>query len=191
MLQPFVVRTSSVEALLNLSIFIMAEVKTSRSPVWSYFDVVAPQGKATCRLCGKQLTYKAVGGTTSNLLKHLTTAHATVWRQRTTDSSQHSQQSSGSGPLDTFVKKMVCPAGRAGQLTEAIVGMVALDLRPAGIVEGVGFRRLMQVAEPGYRVPSRTFISSLLRKKHADGLDKLRQLLHSTTGEESRYIYVL
>ena len=51
------------------------------------------------------------------------------------------------GPLDSFVKKMVCPAGWAGQLTDAIVGM--LDLRPAAIVERVGYHRLMQVADTG------------------------------------------
>ena len=49
------------------------------------------------------------------------------------------------GTLDSFVKKMVCLAGRAGQLMDAIVDM--LDLRPAAIVESVRFRRLMQVAE--------------------------------------------
>ena len=60
--------------------------------------------------------------------------------------------------------------------------MVALDLRPVSIVTGVGFRRLMYACEPGYRVPSSTQVLKLLKKKHSDGLSRLRTMLASVSG---------
>lgn len=112
------------------------------------------------------------------MLKHLASQHPTQ--------SQRQQQGATSsepkrhGPLDVFVKHTTCPAGRAGQLTSAIVGMVAL--RPVSIVNGVGFKRLMNVAEPGYSVPSKTHITTLLRKKHAEGRSRLTTALSSAVG---------
>lgn len=156
--------------------------KPSRSPVWDYFDINATQQRACCRLCAKALVYKAAGGTTSNLLKHMSTYHSLVWDKKKEAASASGSKSRQAGPLDCFVKRTTCPAGRAGMLTDAIVDMVALDLRPVGIVDGRGFRRLMSVAEPAYRVPSRTHISSLLKRKHQDGLSKLKTVLAPTVG---------
>ena len=116
---------------------------------------------------------------TSNLLKHLSTSHpGAVHKSKAAVEEPRPKR----GPLDVFVKQMDCPAGRAGQLTEAIVGMAALDLRPIRTVDGIGFRRLMGIVEAGYRVPSRTFVASLLRKKHQEGVDKLKTMLASATG---------
>ena len=153
--------------------------KKSCSPVWAYFEIDSAKQKGTCRPCAKQLTYKPDGGTTSNLLKHMSAMHASVWNKSKAEGEKGMFSSSKRGTLDSFFKKMVCPAG---QRMNTIVDMIALDLHPAAIVEGVGFHRLMQVADPGYRVPLRTFISFLLQKKHQDGLEKLRILLESMTG---------
>ena len=68
----------------------------------------------------------------SNLLKHMSAMHTSVWNK---SKANHEREegvlsSSKSRTLDSFVKNMVFPAGWEGQLTDAIVDMVALDLHP-------------------------------------------------------------
>ena len=84
--------------------------------------------------------------------------------------------------LDKVFRSTVCSASRAGQLTNAIVDLVALDMRPVSIVTGTGFRRLLNVCEPGYRVLSTTHISSLLQKKYAEGKARVVKVLASVDG---------
>ena len=43
------------------------------------------------------------------------------------------------------------------EITRRIAEMVARDLRPISIVEGVGFRHLLSYMKPGYHVPSYTY----------------------------------
>jgi len=50
-------------------------------------------------------------------------------------------------------KKQACSDAMAKQITELIVRMVALDLRPMCLVEGKGFLELMAFLEPGYKSP--------------------------------------
>ena len=93
--------------------------------------------------------------------------------------------------IDSFVRRMSCPQARADELTEAIVDMIALDLRPVSTVNGVGFRRLMYKAEPAYRVPSATNISLLLRKKHGMGLDLVKEKLQASAVRSVLFRYRL
>ena len=144
---------------------------SSRLDVWAFFES-GGKGveKATYRLCSKALVYKP-SGMTSNLIKHLTSVHPVQWRQHKETNQAEVKvkpKTKSRGPLDGFVKNLSGPAGCAGQITNSIVEMVALDLRPVSIVNGLGFGRLMHTCEPGYRVPSATHISSLLRKKNTD-----------------------
>ena len=61
-----------------------------------------------------------------------------------------------------------CSDARAKLINELIVDVVTMDIRP-----------LLLYLEPGYRLPSRRHISSLLRKKHEKAIvilkDKLTQ----------------
>jgi len=47
-----------------------------------------------------------------------------------------------------------CPPAQAKRITELIALMVVKDLRPAAIVDGEGFKRLLSYVEPGYIIPS-------------------------------------
>ena len=135
--------------------------------------------RVTCHLCSRHLTYKP-GGTTSNLLKHLSSIHKNEWTKVHEQKEEPCPTNSRAGPLDAYAKKVSCPTGHAGKLTNAIVYMVAINLRPIAIniVDSARFN-LMAMAESGYRVPSQTHIASLLKKKHEDGLAKLRTVLKS------------
>jgi hypothetical protein len=61
-------------------------------------------------------------------------------------------------PVDYFPKDHP----RARQLTKAITRMIAIDSQPYSVVDDRGFRELMSVAEPRYRLPSRTTFSRTL-----------------------------
>ena len=72
---------------------------------------------------------------------------------------------------------MSCSTTRAGELTNAVLDFIVLNMRPVSIVGSVGFRRLLCRLEPGYCVPSHTHMASLLAKKHVEGQGRLRKLL--------------
>ena len=114
-----------------------------------------------------------MGGTTSNLRNHLDRAHPAEWskvRTAISGKNDHSEGTKKHGTIDVYLKQMNVSSTRAGALTDAIVDFVALDLRPISVVNGVGFRRMLYKFEPGYRVPSRTLVASLLRnEKHVEG----------------------
>jgi len=48
--------------------------------------------------------------------------------------------------------------------------MVVRDLCPAAMVEGVGFQALMNYVEPGYHVPSATYIAEVARRKFTNAI---------------------
>ena len=54
--------------------------------------------------------------------------------------------------MDQYLRAKPCSSRRSGALTQVIVDMIALDLRPINIVNGIGFQRLLRVAEPSYVV---------------------------------------
>ena len=63
-------------------------------------------------------------------------------------------------------KLRVCGSQRAAAITERVAAFVALDLHPLRVVEGTGFKQLMNYIEPVYVVPSRTHITLVCHKKY-------------------------
>ena len=59
--------------------------------------------------------------------------------------------------------------------------MLAVDLRPVYMVECEGFRDLMACLEPGYTVPSRKLITSMIRRKHEVGKELLCEKLKTAS----------
>ena len=129
------------------------------SIVWEYFqltEVAEKDGKmmkkAVCTLCDGQLVY--TGGTT-NLLNHLETKHPVTYKAATGEASgTKSKQKTLSFP------SKLCLPDRANGITNRIAEFVARDLRPFATVDGVDFKQLMNFVEPGYKVPSRTHITT-------------------------------
>ena len=69
---------------------------------------------------------------------------------------------------------------RAAAITERVAAFVALDLRPLRVVEGTGFKQLMNYIEPAYVVPSRTHITSICSKKYHTIKEEVLSCLEST-----------
>ena len=81
--------------------------------------------------------------------------------------------------LNAYLSKTKCSDGCAKKITEHITDMVVRDLRPAAIVEGTGFKALINYIEPGYRVPSSTHIAEVARRKFTDGKAAIRRYMQA------------
>ena len=54
---------------------------------------------------------------------------------------------------------------QAKVLTDTVTNFIIKDMRPVSTVDGVGFVRLIKVAEPHYSVPCRKSIMGLIDQK--------------------------
>ena len=81
--------------------------------------------------------------------------------------------------MSVFTDARRCPPARATRITELIAEMVARDLHPLSVVEGGGFRQLVNLIEPNYQVPSRPHIRSVCQKLYASMKEKLLVTLQS------------
>ena len=131
--------------------------------VWEFF--VKRDKSALCKICNKEYAYH---GGTSNLRDHLTRAHPSKLK------SPPNQPS-----LDPYLSDSKCSEANAKRTTEHIIDMVVCNLRPAALVEGAGFKALMNYIEPGYRVPTATHIAAVVRQKFFNGKATMKQYLES------------
>ncbi len=118
-----------------------------------------------CKLCCDNLSYR---GGTSSMLSHLQSKHPSVTNDQqqqqvnfpSTGVTGSSQPKTNKGQtvqptMASFVTlQRRCNPGRAESITSLITKMVALDMMPVYVVEGKGFRNLMDFLEPEYKVPS-------------------------------------
>ena len=51
-------------------------------------------------------------------------------------------------------------------LTEAVASFITRDMRPVNVVDGVGFLKLMQMAEPRYVVPCRKTVMKVIDQQY-------------------------
>lgn len=62
------------------------------------------------------------------------------------------------------------------QVTEAIARMIVLDLQPYSIVEDVGFRHLLNIAEPRYEIANRSiFARNIIPRMYKNVSSELRK----------------
>ena len=142
------------------------------SDVWKWYKKLSDKTKVECTLCEKKIAYR--GGTT-NLRNHLMSKHPLTYKPKTKKGEGSSMGSvlKMQTTLDTAVKPRCCSESRAKEISERILLMIVLDLRPVRAVEGHGFKDLMHYLKPGYTVPSRKHFTKLLRHKHSLSKEKL------------------
>ena len=148
------------------------EASTVKSSVWKFFTkvTIGTKRKAECNVCSKKLAY--CGGTT-NLWDHLKLHPLQHQRVHKAESAPGSGQSS----LDSMFKSKRCSESRSKEITEKLVSMIVLDIRPIRTVECKGLRALMSYLEPGYVMPSRKTIKTIIRHKHELGKKELAKIL--------------
>ena len=144
------------------------------SAVWDHFK----KGKddPECQLCGK--TVKNKGGNTSNLMSHLRTSHYMIYstlqrKKQQTSSSLRNSVSSTTGDecstrkpsqpniFEAMEKQSPLQSSnkRAKEITDAIIHFLAKDSVPFNAVERPGFKNLLRVLEPCYKVPAKLTFS--------------------------------
>lgn len=62
-------------------------------------------------------------------------------------------------------------------LTDSILNMIVKDMRPLSIVDGQGFREMINTFYPGYTLPSRSHFTKLMEKKYEENLERLKASL--------------
>ena len=165
---------------------------TAKTDVWEHFGYpgdesggIATKSKVICRHCKKSMPYK---NNTTNLYTHLDNHHKKVYatlsyykqqQSSTAQKSQHHQLS-----LQETIKKTQSLSRSSEcykKLANAIGKFIAKDLQPISVVDGVGFKHLMEVAEPRFSVPSHTyFIDTLLPAMYVDVQTKVKVVLSAT-----------
>ena len=131
-----------------------------------------------CKLCDQQL---ADGGGTTNLLSHLQSKHPEEYKHCTNHDPSTCKQTT----LTTVFRK--CSPQCAADITDRIAEFVARNLRPLSVVDSAGFKQLVNYLEPGYKVPSRSHVTSICCKK----FDVMKeQLLATVTLATVQYVAV-
>ena len=152
--------------------------RRARLSVWQYHD--RGTEKHRCKLC--QRTYTRQSGI-SNLFAHLKSAHPREFSLTQTEAKEPDVPSSSKSTIALYfsssatTKSRPCSSARAGDLTEKIIDWLVNSCRPLCTVADQGFVNLLSFTEPDFRVPSRTHVSSLINKRHADAKKELVTLL--------------
>ncbi|XP_043528369.1 zinc finger BED domain-containing protein 4 [Frieseomelitta varia] len=142
--------SDSLEDLVDASGMNVVRRKQHGSNVWQHFEKIKPH-ETQCKICQQKIKIKY--SNTSSLGRHLKYTHSNVINLVTcTEAEASNNQQQNITYLDKNSK-------RSREFTKAIASMMALDLQPYSLVEGCGFRKLMKIAEPLYKIPSRTTFS--------------------------------
>ena len=123
------------------------------SRLWKYFSRSSDKLTAPCNLCKQEFVYK---DTTSNLLNHLNGQHPAA------ETSEPVRQTT----LSLFVSSPKRSRSDNEKITQAITDMIISDFLPLSVVEGDGFRHLMNIVAPDYNVPCRKTIRSPIERIH-------------------------
>ena len=144
----------------------------TKSKVWTHFafpadatGMVIDKKKIVCRLCKVTIAYS---GNTSNLTYHLRRVHPREHGELAEDRGGGDKpESSG----DTKMKQLTLSGtiARAApfhrdsvkhqQLVDATADFVCQSLLPLSVVDKPSFRRLLEIAEPRFQLPHRTYLT--------------------------------
>ncbi|XP_067135790.1 E3 SUMO-protein ligase ZBED1-like [Centruroides vittatus] len=124
---------------------------SKRSSVWKHFgfevdDCGVQIDKKTvwCRVCDARVAYS---GNTSNLSAHI-------------NKCQKISKISGEikKPRMPILAKLPASSKRARDMTIAITNFIVKDLHPIDIINGKGFREMLEMAAPEYTIPNENMI---------------------------------
>ncbi|ROI73790.1 Zinc finger BED domain-containing protein 1 [Anabarilius grahami] len=133
------------------------------------------ENKVQCVYCKVDLAYHS---STTSMIQHLNRKHPLHAVSPSVAETSTSQRS-----MDSFVRPaQSCTVQEAAIFTESILNMLVTDMRPLSMVEDKGFRDMISTFNPKYNLPSRTYFTQLMEKKHRDITEKLKRQLSMTMG---------
>jgi len=133
------------------------------SKVWVHAERLN-DNNARCKLC--ELVLSAKGGNTSTLRKHLVGTHRI-------DVDKNESANSTPSIASFLVGKPNLSKARTLQIDRRIAAFIAQDGRPISIVDGEGFKSLINFLEPDYDIKSRTTTTALIKELYDEGVRKL------------------
>ena len=157
----------------------------AKSGVWVHFGfpgnaagTIVSKQHAVCHICNQDMSYK---NNTTNLFSHLECHHREEYAKlrKTGPTTTETQQPS---IAESFAHAVPLGASstRHKQLVDAVGMFIIRDLRPLSVVEGEGFCRLMTVAEPRFKLPSRThFSQAVIPTKYVEVRREMEAFLHT------------
>ncbi|XP_069573884.1 uncharacterized protein [Brachyistius frenatus] len=130
-----------------------------------------------CKLCMEHM------GGAADLQNHLTTKHHIRPRDSNKDRSLIICPQRFQPLMVTSGLVSTLPLVLSAQVTDAITNFLITDLQPPALVEGGGFRQLIQTLLPSYKeLPLPCQLESLLKDHHAKGKTSLTQALRRENG---------
>lgn len=103
----------------------------------------------------------AYHGSTTAMRTHLQNRHKNVALQEQKEQVERHQKM-----IRFVVAIRSCDSKQQGQITALVTSMITDDMLPLSIVEGEGFKRLMEFVEPEYTMPSCKTITRNVEKKY-------------------------
>lgn len=76
-----------------------------------------------------------------------------------------------------------CTTQMAAELSDSILQMIVKDMRPLAIVEGQGFREMINTFHTGYTLPSRRHFTDLMEKKYITTLERVKAKIKNVTSK--------
>ena len=134
-------------------------------------------------MCAPRKTV-AYSETPTNLKQHLKNKYPVEFADvvRSGEQKKNPKQSSIKDLLTVLRACLVLqyPKGKSCELSKKIAEMIALEMLPYSIVQGLGFRRLIDYLAPGYKIPSRVYFSRTgVPKLYQDVMSKITPQLSS------------
>ncbi|XP_050950428.1 E3 SUMO-protein ligase ZBED1 [Labeo rohita] len=163
----------------------MVEPKAGfKSDVWKHFgfslkrnekgEKVTDKENTVCRHCQTVVKYKS--GNTTNMRSHLLNHHPEKLREDTRSKIQSGQKTI----KEAFTASLPHNSAGAQEITRCIGEYIAKDLRPFSVVDNEGFKRLVNMLEPKYKISSRphfsqTVLPALYKETRAKVEQSLKQ----------------
>ncbi|KAG1955353.1 zinc finger BED domain-containing protein [Pimephales promelas] len=131
------------------------------SKVWDHYTLNKEDNKVQCLYCKIELAYH---NSTSSMIQHLNRRHPFHAVSPSVAETSTSQRS-----MDSFVRPaQSCTVQEAAIFTESILNMLVTDMRPLSMLDDKGFRDMISTFNPKYSLPSRTYFTQLMEKKHRE-----------------------
>ena len=145
----------------------------TKSVAWNYFGLkkgsdgnAIDGGGAICQTCRRRVLAKY--GNTLNLMSHLKINHPKLYedamKTAKTSRSKSVSVSVGQSTIEETIErtqKYERKGKRWKELTDSITYCIAKDCLPINIVEGAGFKRMINAFDSRYEVPSRNHFSRI------------------------------
>ena len=80
-------------------------------------------------------------------------------------------------PVFLKARQSLCPLWKVNGANDLLVRWCWENLRPLDIVNDTGLRDFVHFLEPGYQLPSRTYVAKQLKLRHQEGIDLLKEVL--------------